>query len=540
MNRHLTLTLLACIGCCVLFASTALADDGFVPIFDGETLDGWDGNPEIWSVEDGAITGRTSAEKPLTSNTFCIWRDGEVGDFVLRLDMKMEGGNSGIQYRSFEKPDEWGQWVIGGYQADFESGDNFSGILYGEKFRGILARRGQRTVIGDDHKPTVVEQFADAADLQQYINKDGWNSYEIRAQGFTFTHIINGHVMCEVTDEDEAERLSSGLVALQCHVGPPMKVQFRNIRLRTLEPGEAIEEEAVEESDDDAKKIVFIAGRKSHGYMGHEHNAGCILLAEAINENMPGVECSVVSNGYPEDASVLEDADCIVVFCDGGGGHPYMPHWEEIDALAEQGVGIVCLHYGVEAPKGDPGNYLLKWTGGYFETEWSVNPHFIGEFTEFVDHPVTEGVQPFAVDDEWYYHMRFPEDMENVTPVLTCIPPNVTRERPDGAHSNNPTVRERRGMPEHVGWVIERPDGGRGFGFTGGHWHWNWAQDDFRKIVLNGVCWSAGINIPKGGIETPTPDFEQLLENQDYEPWPEDRMERIHADLDKWASAKDE
>jgi hypothetical protein len=134
-------------GMIVLFPAVALADDaGFIPIFDGKTLEGWDGNPAFWRVEDGAITGQTTKDNPTQGNTFIIWRQGALDDFELKLEYRIIGGNSGIQYRSFEKPDdpEWKRWVIGGYQADFEAGDTYSGILYGERFRGVLARHRAR------------------------------------------------------------------------------------------------------------------------------------------------------------------------------------------------------------------------------------------------------------------------------------------------------------------------------------------------------------------------------------------------------------
>src|SRR6187431_1923422 len=155
--------LLACAA--FTFAADDAKEEGFEPIFDGKSLEGWDGNPDFWSVQDGTITGMTTAEKPTKGNTFIIWRKGEVGDFELKFEYKIIGGNSGVQYRSFEVPNE--KWVVGGYQADFEAGDRFSGINYGERFRGILADRGQKTVIGDDHKPKVVGSVGDSNELQK-------------------------------------------------------------------------------------------------------------------------------------------------------------------------------------------------------------------------------------------------------------------------------------------------------------------------------------------------------------------------------------
>lgn len=221
------------------FVARAVAADeesGFRPIFDGKTLEGWDGDPDIWHVEDGAITGQTSAEKPLKVNNFLIWRKGEPADFELRLEFRQPSGNSGIQYRSWEEPEKWGRWVLGGYQADMEAGPNYTGILYGERYRGILALRGQKVAIGDDHKPKVVEEFADAKALQSALKPGEWNNYRVVAQGFHFLHEINGQKMVDVTDEDHAARRASGLLGFQVHVGPPMKVQFRNIRLKPLPP----------------------------------------------------------------------------------------------------------------------------------------------------------------------------------------------------------------------------------------------------------------------------------------------------------------
>jgi len=281
------------------------------------------------------------------------------------------------------------------------------------------------------------------------------------------------------------------------------------------------------------KKIVFLAGGPSHGYGSHEHYAGCLLLAKCLNEEVPGVR-AVVYKGWPEDAGALADADAIVAFSDGNARHSLSGHLEEVDRLMKKGVGLACLHYAVELPKGQQGDYLLQWIGGYFEVFWSVNPHWEAEFTSFPDHPVARGVKPFAVDDEWYYHMRFQPNMKGVTPILTAVPPDSTRERKDGSHSNNPTVRARKGMPEHVAWVYQRPDGGRGFGFTGGHWHWNWANDSFRTVVLGGIVWIAGLEVPPGGVPSKTPTFEELEANQDFEPSKRFDRRRWIELLEKW------
>ena len=325
-------------------------DEGFVSIFDGESLKDWDGDPKFWSVKDGALTGQTTAENPTKGNTFIIWQGGDIGDFELTLQYKIVGGNSGIQYRSFLLPNAADKWRIGGYQADFEAGDRYSGICYGEQFRGILADRGQSTELtreNDKFAVKVVGEVGNSDEIGKKIKKEDWNDYHIIAKDFHFIHKINGVTTCEVTDNDAQERRASGLLALQLHAGPPMTVQFRNIKLKKLTASGAAQ------SSDAKKKVVFVAGRASHGYGSHEHYAGSVLLAKALQEGMPGYKADVVQNGWPADESVFDGADCIVMCADGGGGHPVIPHSKKMDELTEQGVGVVCIHYAVEVPAGE-------------------------------------------------------------------------------------------------------------------------------------------------------------------------------------------
>lgn len=212
-------------------------------LFNGKDLTGWEGNPKFWSVQDGAITGASSAENPVPQNTFIIWKDGEPSDFTLTLKYKMTPGddknytNSGIQYRSRIIDAE--KFIVGGYQADFEYGPKWSGILYEEKGRGILAKRGEEVVIKQGEKPgkpkiEVTGKTGDPAEIQAAINKDDWNDYKIVAKGNHVQHYINGKLTADITDET-AEAPKSGVIALQMHKGPPMKVQFKDIILTTGE-----------------------------------------------------------------------------------------------------------------------------------------------------------------------------------------------------------------------------------------------------------------------------------------------------------------
>ncbi len=266
------------------------------------------------------------------------------------------------------------------------------------------------------------------------------------------------------------------------------------------------------------KKIIFIAGPCSHGPGEHEHNAGCLLLAGQLNKHAGDHVEATVFQGWPADTSVLEDAASIVMYMDGGGGHLALKHLKHLTALMKKGIGLTCLHYAVEVPTENGGPEFKNWLGGYFETFWSVNPTWQAEFKSFPKHPVTNGVKPFSLYDEWYYHMRFQDNMKGVIPILTAIPPASTLERKDGPHEGNEFVRKELGKPQHVAWLTQRTDGGRGFGFTGGHYQKNWGDENVRKLVLNGILWTAKINVPAGGVNTPALTANELLANQDQKP----------------------
>lgn len=550
----------AAIAACLLvpfaMTSSVSAEDEWESLFDGRTLKNWDGNPEFWRVEDGAITGQTTKEKPTKGNTFIIYRGKDLADFELKLQYRIVGGNSGIQYRSFEPDPEKQKWVVGGYQADIDSGTRYSGINYGERFRGILADRGKNAAISKDGKKSVVESFADQAELQKKIKQEEWNDYHIIAKGNHLVHMINGVKMSELTDKDKNGR-ASGILAFQVHAGPPMKVQFRNIRLLRIEgrKGAAIQNPAARPfaglasvPSGPAKRVALVAGTRSHGYGSHEHKAGCILLARKLEEAMPNIKTVVHVNGWPQDEAALDGFDCIVMYCDGGGRHMVNNHLEQVDRYAKQGVGIVCIHYGVEVPIGPSGEKFVDWIGGYFEVNWSVNPHWTANFKTFPKHPITNGVQPFSANDEWYYHMRFRPEMKGVTPILTDLPPESTLVKPDGslarpdnAHNNNPHVREavlKRKEPQHVAWAATRDDGGRGFGFTGGHNHWNWGNPNQLKLVLNAITWCAKAEVPKKGVPASEVTLEELKANQDYDPKPNFDFDGLQKKLDGWHGRK--
>ena len=266
------------------------------------------------------------------------------------------------------------------------------------------------------------------------------------------------------------------------------------------------------------KKIVLLAGAASHGTGAHEHLAGCLLLKQCL-DTVPGVTCVVHSNGWPEDAgAAFKDAAAIAIYSDGEAGHPFLKgdRLAIIGALMQEGVGLAVIHYAVEPTQERGHKEFLDWMGGAFEQHWSVNPTWEAEFKDLPKHPITRGVAPFKLRDEWYFHMRFRDGMKGVTPILSAIAPTNTMNRTDGAHSGNPAVREavQRGEPQHLAWACERKDGGRGFGFTGGHFHTNWGDENFRKVVLNAMLWVAKVEVPPGGVQSKI-TAEDLAQNHD-------------------------
>ncbi len=257
----------------------------------------------------------------------------------------------------------------------------------------------------------------------------------------------------------------------------------------------------------DKKHVLLLAGRPSHGPGEHEHNAGVQLLAKCLEQGAASaVDVKFHLNADWPTVEELKWADTVLFYADGGGGH-FMLAGDHIAQLSEEmkrGCGFVCLHYAVEFPADKGGPQALDWMGGFFEANWSVNPHWLANYKEYPKHPVANGVKPFSSTDEWYFHMRFRTDAGKLTHILSDVPPDSTMSRKDGAHEGNPAVREEVAAKKSqtTAWAYERPDGGRGFGFTGGHFHKGWGNDEQRKLVLNAILWSAKAEVPANGVES--------------------------------------
>jgi type 1 glutamine amidotransferase len=261
--------------------------------------------------------------------------------------------------------------------------------------------------------------------------------------------------------------------------------------ISTYQTRTAIQEVKIRSIPAGLKKIVFIAGRKSHGPGEHEYAQGMQLLKNLVDKHpdVKAVDSEYHERGWPVNENTLEDADSIVLYCDGSDhsedAHPILSG-NRLNTLARQmkrGCGFVCIHYTVFVPKEKAGDKFLNWLGGYFDYESGTGQENkwyskieTRDFKVFPasDHPITKGLEPFQIKEEYYFKMRLPEDRSGWTPVLTFDP-------------------EKKDNEKVVGWAIQRPDGGRGFGYTGGHFHKNWEDPNVRQLIVNAILWSAKI-----------------------------------------------
>lgn len=273
-------------------------------------------------------------------------------------------------------------------------------------------------------------------------------------------------------------------------------------------------------------KLVLIAGRPSHPPGMHEFRAGSILLQQRL-EKVPGLTVVLATNGWPtkvvdgkkvDDNSVFDGASAIFIYADGGGGHPAVQadRLQVLGELMKKGVSLGCGHYGVEVQADKGGPEFKAWIGGHYEHQFSVNPIWEPAYENFPKHPIARGVKPFQAKDEWYFNMRFRDDTTGITPILVAKPSDAVRNgpyvHPQGPY---PHIQAAKGRDETMMWAVERPDGGRGFGFTGGHFHINWQDENFRRVVLNGLVWLAKLDVPEGGIDSAPVSDEEILANLD-------------------------
>ncbi len=275
-------------------------------------------------------------------------------------------------------------------------------------------------------------------------------------------------------------------------------------------------------ASDNPKHILFLSGENSHGWGSHKHVAGTILLSQSLPKGIGNITTEMIQD-WPS-AESLAKADALVIYADGWRKHPANEHLEELAEFMDQGKGLVVLHWatGIEAAnaevKGqqtDPNR--IAWrnlVGADFEAYYSISNHYTAEFDKPAAHPIVEGVGSFHLFDECYYHLR---DAGTVEPLLTLHPPSSTIQPGLTPYRGNDYARKSLadGEAQYCAWAYERLEGGRAFGFTGGHYHWSWARDEVRKLVMNAIVWAAGAEVPQGGVNTPRPDAAQMLQHMD-------------------------
>ncbi len=216
---------------CHSFKRIQRDSEGYTKIFDGKTLKGWEGDPVYWRIENGAMVGEIIPSTIIKRNTFIIWRGGQPKDFELKVEYRVTaGGNSGINYRSKELTDA--RYSLKGYQSDIDGANKYTGQNYEERGRTFLALRGQQVVLENDKKPIVTKSLGTEDSLLAHIKKDNWNEVHLIVKGNHMLHYVNGVLMSEVTDNDTVNRKFEGWIGVQVHVGPPMKIEYRNFRIK--------------------------------------------------------------------------------------------------------------------------------------------------------------------------------------------------------------------------------------------------------------------------------------------------------------------
>ncbi|MFO0847890.1 MAG: ThuA domain-containing protein [Gemmataceae bacterium] len=262
------------------------------------------------------------------------------------------------------------------------------------------------------------------------------------------------------------------------------------------------------------KTVLLIAGRKSHPPAQHEFFAGTAVLMNLLKQT-PGVWPVMARDGWPKDETLFDKADAVVFYMDGRDGHPAVQgdRLKFLQKHIDRGIGWVNLHYAVDY-KPEHGQTVVGWMGGYYDPRISTNPHWDADIRALPKHPITNGVKPFTIRDEWYFNMHWVGDVvdvkeaHGVTPILQAVPPDKVRGTAD--------AKKYPGRLETMAWAYDRPSGGRGFGFTGGHFHRNWADENFRRLVVNAVLWAAKTDVPDGGakVDFDPADLNRNLDNK--------------------------
>ncbi|WDE99317.1 ThuA domain-containing protein [Lentisphaera profundi] len=262
----------------------------------------------------------------------------------------------------------------------------------------------------------------------------------------------------------------------------------------------------------DKTSILFIAGDTKHRHGFHEYKAGSMLLADALNKSNLNIEAKVHWYGWPEDESIFDGVDACIIYADNGGD--FDEKYAFLDKKVKAGMGIMFMHYGVHPTKEVGEKYYNNWIGGYFDDASSVNPSWIADLAPKKGHPVAKGIEkPVRVYDELYWNLNFDDQCKDCYPLATAIPTAENMVRYGSSKFWNKEASDKLGTPQALIWCREPQEGARGAGFVGGHYHKNWAIDNYRKLVLNTIAWVAKVDIPVSGIPSPTVTKAMLNQN---------------------------
>ncbi|MDG0964023.1 MAG: hypothetical protein P8O23_03100 [Opitutales bacterium] len=281
---------------------------------------------------------------------------------------------------------------------------------------------------------------------------------------------------------------------------------------------------------EDTKNILFIAGDTKHRHGFHEYKAGSILLANALNKSGLPINAKVHWYGWPQDESIFEGVDACIIYADGGG--EFGGKYAFLDKKVKAGMGIMFMHYGVHPTKEVAEQYYHSWIGGFYDDDFSVNPSWIANITPKKNHPVGRGVGSLTAYDEFYWNLNFPntKDCKHCYPLATAIPSEKNMIRYGSSKFWNKQAEDKLGTPQALLWCSDPKQGARGAGFVGGHYHRNWAIEDYRKLILNTIAWVTRVEVPKEGVPSSPVTKAILNQNLNRPDFPEE-IELPTADL---------
>ncbi len=257
------------------------------------------------------------------------------------------------------------------------------------------------------------------------------------------------------------------------------------------------------------KRIVLFGGKSVHPYSAHENTAVCDMLKDSLKEAIPQAKVDVVKDDFPDSLDFFKGASLLVIFGEGEKHHPLFGREKMLEEINNMGVSIMIFHYALILADPKFNSYLDNTIAAHYEHYFSVNPHWTASAILNPTHPISRGVKPFVLHDEWYFNLRFKNDAK-ITNILQAIPTDEAYNRPDGRHTGNKYMRTLKGAPTTLAWAVENPNGTKGFGFTGWHEYFNYNNDSFRKLIINAIAWAAGYEIPENGFNTKAPSIDKM------------------------------